>query len=36
MRRNKSPWQRSFLFLISTVYDTHTPVDSFMVNNKFK
>lgn len=36
MRRRKSPWQRLFLSLISTVNDTHAPVDSFMLINKFK
>lgn len=32
----ESPWQRLFLSLISTVNDTHAPVDSFMLINKFK
>lgn len=36
MRRRKSPWQTLFLSLISTVNDTHAPVDSFMLINKFK
>lgn len=36
MRRRKSPWQRLFLSLISTVNDTQAPVDSFMLINKFK